>query len=114
MPSPIRLLSIDFDGTLISRATEPMFDSRCMELIRELQDAGTIWAVNTGRSVDLLEKGMAEFALPIRPDFILTTERDVFRPARKGEEWEPFGGWNHSAARDYAERCSYAGCVMGA
>ena len=49
---------------------------------RELQDAGAIWAINTGRSVDLLEKGLAEFALPIRPDFILTTERDVFRPAR--------------------------------
>ena len=73
MPSPIRLLSIDFDGTLVSRANEPVFNSQCMELIRELQDAGAIWAINTGRSVDLLEKGLAEFALPIRPDFILTT-----------------------------------------
>src|SRR6266508_5118605 len=83
MRSLIRLLSIDFDGTLVSRASEPVLDSQCMELIRELQDAGAIWAINTGRSVDLLEKGIAEFALPIRPDFILTTERDVFRPDRK-------------------------------
>jgi Predicted hydrolases of the HAD superfamily len=82
MRSPIRLLSIDFDGTLVSRATEPVFNSQCMELIRELQDTGAIWAINTGRSVDLLEKGLAEFALPIRPDFILTTERDVFRPGQ--------------------------------
>ena len=80
MRSPIRLLSIDFDGTLVSRITEPVFDSQCMELIRGLQDTGAIWAINTGRSVDLLEKGLAEFALPVRPDFILTTERDVFRP----------------------------------
>ena len=86
MRSPIRLLSIDFDGTLVSRATEPVFNSQCMELIRELQDAGAIWAINTGRSVDLLEKGLAEFALPIRPDFILTTERDVFRPGAKRRE----------------------------
>ena len=86
MRSPIRLLSIDFDGTLVSRATEPVFDSQCMELIRELQDAGAIWAINTGRSVDLLEKGLAEFALPIRPDFILTTERDVFRPGQERRE----------------------------
>ena len=57
MGSPIRLLSIDFDGTLVSRVTEPVFDSQCMELIGELQDAGAIWAINTGRSVDLLEKG---------------------------------------------------------
>ncbi len=89
-----------------------MFDSQCMELIRELQDAGTIWAVNTGRSVDLLEKGMAEFAFPIRPDFILTTERDVFRPARKGEKWEPFGDWNHRCARDHADLFSSAGSVL--
>ena len=78
MRSPIRLLSIDFDGTLVSRATEPVFDSQCMELIRELQDSGAIWAINTGRSVDLLEKGLTEFALPIRPDFILTTKRTFF------------------------------------
>src|SRR5881398_4253314 len=112
MPSPIRLLSIDFDGTLISHATEPMFDSQCMELIRELQDAGTIWAVNTGRSVDLLEKGMVEFALPIRPDFILTTERDVFRPGNNGEKWEPFGDWNERCARDHAELFSSAESIL--
>src|SRR5436853_4369523 len=112
MPSLIRLLSIDFDGTLISRATEPMFDSQCMELIRELQDAGAIWAINTGRSVDLLEKGIGEFALPIRPDFILTTERDVFRPARNGDKWEPFGDWNERCARDHAELFSSAQPVL--
>ena len=112
MPSPIRLLSIDFDGTLVSRVSEPVLDSQCMELIRELQDAGAIWAINTGRSVDLLEKGLAEFALPIRPDFILTTERDVFRPARNGEKWEPFGDWNHRCARDHADLFSSAGSVL--
>ena len=36
MHSPIQLLSIDFDGTLVSRASEPVFNSQCMELIREL------------------------------------------------------------------------------
>src|SRR5258707_7507159 len=112
MPSPIRLLSIDFDGTLVSRGSEPVLDSQCMELIRELQDAGAIWAINTGRSVDLLEKGLAEFALPIRPDFILTTERDVFRPARNGEKWEPFGNWNPRSARDHADLFSSAGSVL--
>src|SRR5436853_2362000 len=99
----IQLLSIDFDGTLVSRATDPVFDAQCMGLIRELQDAGTVWAINTGRSVDLLETGLAEFALPIRPDFILTTERDVFRPGRNGEKWEPFGDWNQRCARDHAD-----------
>ena len=73
MHSAIQLLSIDFDGTLVSRVSEPVLDAQCMELIRELQKAGATWAINTGRSVDLLESGLADFALPIRPDFILTT-----------------------------------------
>ena len=60
---------------------EPALDPQCMELIRELQDAGALWAINTGRSVDLLESGLADFAFLFRPDFILTTERDSFVPA---------------------------------
>jgi hypothetical protein len=112
MHSRIRLLSTDFDGTLVSRATEPVFDAQCMKLIRELQDAGAVWAINTGRSVDLLETGLAEFALPIRPDFILTTERNVFRPGRDGANWEPFGEWNERCARDHAELFSSAEPVL--
>jgi hypothetical protein len=74
-----------------------------MELIHELQAAGAIWAINTGRSVDLLESGLEDFSFPIRPDFILTSERDVFRPSRNGEKWEAFGDWNERCAREHAE-----------
>ena len=112
MHSLIQLLSIDFDGTLVSRVSEPVLDAQCMELIRELRDAGAIWAINTGRSVDLLESGLADFAFPIHPDFILTTERDVFRRGRDGDKWEPFGDWNERCARDHAELFSSAELVM--
>jgi HAD superfamily hydrolase (TIGR01484 family) len=112
MHSPIKLLSIDFDGTLVSRVSEPVLDRQCMELLRELQRAGAVWTINTGRSVDLLESGLAEFAFPIRPDFILTTERDVFRPRQNGDKWEPFGDWNERCARDHAELFSSAQSVL--
>ncbi len=108
----IKLLSIDFDGTLVSRAGEPVLDTQCMGLIRALQDAGAIWAINTGRSVDLLESGLADFSFPIRPDFILTTERDVFRPGQNGDKWEPFGDWNERCAHDHAELFSSAQSVL--
>ncbi len=103
MTTPIKLLSVDFDGTLVSRAGDPALDTQCMELIRELQNGGAIWAINTGRSVDLLESGLADFSFPIRPDFILTSERDVFRPGQNGDKWEAFGDWNERCARDHAE-----------
>lgn len=108
----IRLLSIDFDGTLVSRVSEPVLDENCMKLIRELQRAGVLFAINTGRSVDLLESGLADFEFPVRPDFILTTEREVFRPGRNGEKWEPFGDWNERCSRAHAELFSSAESIL--
>src|SRR5438128_10954744 len=112
MCAKIQLLSVDFDGTLVSRAGEPVLDIQCMELIRELQEGGAIWAINTGRSVDLLESGLADFSFPIRPDFILTNERDVFRPGQNGDKWEAFGDWNERCAREHAELFSSSQSVL--
>ena len=112
MSSRIQLLSLDFDGTLVSHIGEPALDRQCMELIRKLQDTGAVWAINTGRSVDLLETGLASFEFEIRPDFILTTERDVFRPGGNGEEWEPFGDWNDRCTRDHSELFSSARPIL--
>ncbi len=112
MCAKIQLLSVDFDGTLVSRAGEPVLDIQCMELIRELQEGGAIWAINTGRSVDLLESGLADFSFPIRPDFILTNERDVFRPGQNGDKWEAFGDWNERCAREHADLFSSSQSVL--
>src|SRR5436190_3356893 len=112
MHSRVQLLSLDFDGTLVSSVSEPVLDAQCMELIRELQDGGTMWAINTGRSVDLLQSGLADFSFPIRPDFILTTERDVFRPGRNRDKWEAFGDWNERCAQDHTDLFSSAQSVL--
>jgi HAD superfamily hydrolase (TIGR01484 family) len=110
MPAKIQLISTDFDGTLVSHASDPVFDQDCMELIRELQGTGTLWAINTGRSVGLLEEGLEDFAFPLQPDFILTSERDVFRPSEAG--WEPFGDWNARCAQAHAELYQSASSIL--
>src|ERR1700752_5053322 len=97
---------------MVSRVSEPVLDRDCMELIRDLQKQGVLWAINTGRSVDLLESGMTDFEFPIRPDFILTSERDVFRPGTNGEKWEPFGDWNERCAREHTELFSSSQSVL--
>ena len=99
----IRLISTDFDGTIVSRVSEPVLDADCMELLQSLQDSGTVWAVNTGRTVDLLQSGLEDFGFPFHPDFILTSERDVHRPGSNGTRWEPFGDWNQRCAVAHAE-----------
>src|SRR5919201_4383678 len=112
MRREIRLLSTDFDGTIVSRVSEPILDAACMDLIRDLQGCGVVWAINTGRSVDLLESGLTDLSFPARPDFILTSERDVFRPGSNGTKWEPFGDWNERCARDHAELFTSASSVL--
>lgn len=103
MSAQIRLISTDFDGTIVSRVSEPVLDADCLELIQNLQKSGVIWAVNTGRTVDLLESGLQDFGFPFHPDFILTSERDVHRPGKNGMRWEPFGDWNQRCAVAHAE-----------
>jgi hypothetical protein len=110
MSRKIQLISTDFDGTLVSHASDPVFDEDCMGLIRELQEAGTIWAINTGRSVSLLEEGLEDFGFPLQPNFILTSERDVFRPTSNG--WEPWGDWNERCAQAHAELYESASAVL--
>ena len=109
----IKLLSTDFDGTIVSRVSEPALDRQCMELIREMQNGGALWAINTGRSVDLLQSGLTDFEFPMRPDFILTSERDVFRPSENGGAWEAYGDWNDRCARDHRELFSSSQSVLG-
>lgn len=108
----MRLLSIDFDGTLVSRVSEPMLDPACIDLIRQLQTSGVQFAINTGRSVDLLESGLTDFSIPVRPDFILTSERHVFRPGQNGTKWEAFGDWNERCARAHGELFGSADSVL--
>ena len=112
MSARIRLLSTDFDGTLVAHSNDAVLDSPCMEHIEKLQADGVIWAINTGRSVELLESGLADFKFPIHPDFILTSERDIFRPSWNGEKWEPFGDWNERVAREHAELFHSAKAVL--
>lgn len=112
MPSKIRLLSTDFDGTLVAHGSDPGLDRGCMDYIEKLQADGVLWAINTGRSVDLLQSGLTDFEFPIHPDFILTSERDVFRPSSNGGQWEPYGDWNERVAREHAELFQSAESVL--
>jgi len=113
MRSQIRLLSTDFDGTLVAHDDNPVLDPDCMQLIGQLQQTGATWAINTGRSVELLESGLLDFEFPIHPDFILTSEREVFRRAQNGGgKWEAFGDWNDRCARAHVELFTSAESVL--
>jgi HAD superfamily hydrolase (TIGR01484 family) len=90
--SQVRLLSMDFDGTLIRSWAPPPFPKKLVQILKRLRRHGVLIAFNTGRTVQLVEDGLREVGFPVRPDFALTCEREVFR--WNGSEWQDFGEWN--------------------
>lgn len=91
--SAIRLISTDFDGTLIGHPS----DGRCVpalaDALAEAKHGGAFWAVNTGRSLEHALEGLDIFAAPVSPDFLLTLEREIHEPDGRGG-WRDLGDWN--------------------
>lgn len=104
----IRLLSTDFDGTLVNHFGQPPVAPAFLDHLIGLREDGVVWAVNTGRAVQHIVEGLAEFGFPISPDFVLTSERDVYRADEAGA-WEPFGDWNARCEAVHRELFEQAG-----
>ena len=98
----IKLLSTDFDGTLVSHDDDPPVVPELFEMLLALRAHGVRWAVNTGRTLDHIVDGLREFGFPLAPDFVLTNEREVFRPDETGR-WVDYGDWNHRCALAHDE-----------
>lgn len=89
----IRLLSTDFDGTLVDHDAKPPVTPELYEIITELRRWGVLWAINTGRDLDFIQHGLEEYRFPMEPDFILTNEREIFHRNPQGR-WQDYGDWN--------------------
>lgn len=89
----IRLLSTDFDGTLVGGVWGEVCAPLLAEELASVIRSGAIWAVNTGRSLESALEGLERFEAPVTPDYILTSERHIFHPDGRGG-WHDFGDWN--------------------
>lgn len=89
----IRLLSTDFDGTLVEHPS----DGRCAEeFARELteyKENGGLWVINTGRTLEHMIEGLELFQCPVAPDYLITIEREIYVFDKNGT-WRDFGDWN--------------------
>jgi hydroxymethylpyrimidine pyrophosphatase-like HAD family hydrolase len=111
MRANIRLLSTDFDGTLVGHPS----DGRCVpalaHALADFKAAGGVWAINTGRSLAHSIEGVAAFQPPVPPDFLLTHEREIYRRDAAGE-WIESGDWNRICRERHAELFHHSGGVM--
>jgi len=109
--SRFRLLSTDFDGTLILHPS----DGRCTEAFGEVLErhrkADGLWAVNTGRSLAHAIEGLDNFRAPVQPDFLLTNEREIFSSDGRGG-WTPHAEWNGLCADRHDGLFASAGEVV--
>ena len=54
----IKLLSTDFDGTLVNHFVSPPVVPELFALLAKLRGEGVFWAVNTGRELSHIEEGL--------------------------------------------------------
>jgi HAD superfamily hydrolase (TIGR01484 family) len=91
--STLRLLSTDFDGTLIVHPSDGRCSPAFADVLNRHREGGGIWAVNTGRGLEHALEGLRVFGAPYEPDYLLTNEREIFFRAGEGI-WEPDHEWN--------------------
>lgn len=108
----LRLLSTDFDGTLIGHPSDGRCSDSFANVLRRHRDSGGIWAVNTGRGLDHALEGLAIFSAPIEPDFLLTNEREIFSRSGDGA-WIAHAEWNNLCYERLDALFQTAGSVIG-
>lgn len=91
-----KLLSTDFDGTLHSDYEQPAVPPTLQERLGELQSAGAIWCINTGRDLTRLMEGIARARLTVRPDYLVTVEREIY--IHRNHQYVPHHEWNDRCA----------------
>ena len=107
----IKLLSTDFDGTIVDHDATPRVQPDFFTLLKQLREHGVLWAVNTGRVLWHIEEGLHELQFPVAPDFVLTSEREVFHRGPDGR-WQDFGDWNARCAEEHARLFTKAGTLL--
>lgn len=88
----IKLIATDFDGTIFQESESPPVPLELQEKLRFLQTNGCKWVISTGRDLLSILEGLTRTKLDVRPDFIITVEREIY--VKKNGAYEPLIEWN--------------------
>ena len=101
MNPPIKIISTDFDGTLFAEFENPPVPVELQRLIRERQEAGAQWVINTGRDLSSLLETLGRAHLGIRPDYLVVVEREIYRHQKS--QYIGFEDWNRACSEAHGE-----------
>ena len=107
----IKLLSTDFDGTVVNHGAVPPVSPEFLEVVGAMRKRGVLWAVNTGRVLWHIEEGLREYHFPFSPDYVLTSEREVFHRGPDGR-WQDYGDWNARCIAAHDALFAQAGTLL--
>jgi HAD superfamily hydrolase (TIGR01484 family) len=100
MHMPIKLISTDFDGTLMAEFENPPVPMALQSLIGQLQARGAKWVINTGRDLSSLMETLGRARLSIKPDFLVVVEREIYR--HQESEYIEDRSWNRACDEAHA------------
>jgi len=107
----IRLISTDFDGTLVGHPGDGSCVPELASALSDFKASGGLWAINTGRSLPHAIEGVEIFSAPVEPDFLLTHEREIYR-RDVGGQWVAAGDWNRVCRERHAELLHESGGIF--
>jgi len=101
MPSPIKLISTDFDGTIFAEFENPPIPQALQELIGGLQARGAKWVISTGRDMSSLMEALGRARVSVHPDFLVLVEREIH--CHHHSSYVGLEEWNSTCHRAHAE-----------
>ncbi|MFO1457769.1 MAG: HAD family hydrolase [Verrucomicrobiota bacterium] len=99
MTNPLLLISTDFDGTIHEDFAHSPVPDALQDRLLELQRQGATWVINTGRDLASLMESVGRAHLRVRPDFVVTVEREIHRHVRG--HYESVEPWNTRCVQDH-------------
>jgi len=97
----LQLISTDFDGTLHADYENPSVPLDLQALLGDLQRRGAKWVINTGRDLSSVMEGIARARLSVKPDYLVTVERDIY--VHVDSHYEPSAAWNDGCSRAHCD-----------
>jgi HAD superfamily hydrolase (TIGR01484 family) len=101
MPSNLKLISTDFDGTIHEDFADSPVPEALQARLAALQLRGVTWVINTGRDLASLMESLGRARVTAWPDYVVTVEREIFR--REHGRYSAVEPWNTQCLRDHAE-----------
>ncbi len=95
----IRLVSTDFDGTLVAFEPAQEAPEEFFAWLRARRAAGTAWMINTGRWIDSVQERLETFRCDLWPEWVGCGERELYRLVRGA--YAPVEPWNRDCTETH-------------